>query len=72
LNAPVGRAREVADEQRAELDALPGRRTTSPRLGGASRGAKAFREKIAERQSVMEPTKTPTTRIGPAFPSWQR
>jgi hypothetical protein len=66
---------EVTDEQRAELDALPdGQHQYQPptwvrELAGARA---AFSEKIAERQSRMEPHEDPDYEdVGPAFPAWQ-
>ncbi len=66
---------EVTDEQRAELDVLPeAQQEYQPPawVRELSEARKAFSEKIAERQSVLEPHEDPDhADIGPAFPSWQ-
>ena len=56
---------QVTDEQRAELDVLPEEQheyQPPAWVRELAEARKAFSEKIAERQSVMEPTKTPTMR----------
>ena len=67
---------EVTDEQRAELDVLPeAQQEYKPPawVRELAEARKAFSEKIAERQSVMEPHEDPDhADVGPAFPSWQR
>ena len=66
---------EVTDEQRAELDALPeeqGEYQPPAWVREAAEARQAFSDKLAERQSVMEPHEDPDYEdLGPAFPSWQ-
>ena len=66
---------EVTDEQRAELDVLPEEQheyQPPAWVRELAEARKAFSEKIAERQSLMEPHEDPDYEdIGPAFPSWQ-
>jgi uncharacterized protein len=66
---------EVTHQQRAELDLVPGeQREYQPPawMRELDKARKAFSEKIAERQSVMQPHEDPDYEdIGPAFPSWQ-
>jgi hypothetical protein len=68
--------REVADEQRAELDALPEDQDEYQPpawVRELAEARNAFSEKLAERRSVMEPGEDPDyENIGPAFPSWQQ
>jgi hypothetical protein len=67
---------EVTDEQRAELDVLPeGQHEYQPAdwVLELAEARKPFSEKIAERQSVMEPHEDPDYEdVGQAFPSWQQ
>jgi conjugative relaxase-like TrwC/TraI family protein len=67
---------QVTDEQRAELDALPeGQHQYEPPawVRELAEARAAFSEKIAERQSVMEPDEDPDYEdIGQAFPSWEQ
>jgi len=67
---------EVTDEQRADLDVLPeAQQEYKPPawVRELAEARKAFSEKIAERQSVMEPHEDPDhADVGPAFPSWQQ
>jgi hypothetical protein len=67
---------EVTDEQRAELDLmLEGQHEYQPPawMRELAEARKAFSEKIAERQSVMEPHEDPDYEsVGQAFPSWER
>jgi hypothetical protein len=66
---------EVTDGQRAELDVLPEEQPDYQSPGWVRELAetrKAFSEKIAERQSRMEPHEDPDWEdLGPAFPAWQ-
>jgi hypothetical protein len=66
---------EVTDEQRAELDALPGEQEEYQPpawVQELAEARKAFSEKIAERQTVMQPDEDPDYEdLGPAFPSWE-
>jgi AAA domain/TrwC relaxase len=66
---------EVTGEQRAELDGLPGgEHDYQPPawVRELAEARKAFSDKLAERQSVMEPHEDPDYEdLGPAFPSWQ-
>jgi hypothetical protein len=65
---------EITNEQRAELDVLPEDQHQYQPPGWMRELAelqKAFSEKMAERQSVMEPYEDPDyENLGPAFPSW--
>jgi AAA domain/TrwC relaxase len=67
---------EVTHEQRAELDVvLEGQHEYQPPawMRQLAEARKAFSEKIAERQSVMEPHEEPDYEyVGQAFPSWER
>jgi hypothetical protein len=67
---------EITDEQRAELDVLPEEQheyEPPAWVRQLAEARKAFSEKIAERQSVMEPHEDPDYEdLGPAFPSWQQ
>jgi AAA domain/TrwC relaxase len=67
---------EVTGEQRAELDMLPEeQREYQPPawVRELAEAQKAFSEKIAERQSVMEPDEDPDYEdVGQAFPSWEQ
>jgi hypothetical protein len=67
---------EVTEEQRAELDLLPAEQQEYQPPGWVrelAEAREAFSEKIAERQSVMEPHEDVDYEdIGPAFPSWQQ
>jgi hypothetical protein len=67
---------EVTGEQRAELDALPEEQLEYQPpawVQELAEARKAFSEKIAERQSVMEPHEDPGYEdIGHAFPSWEQ
>jgi AAA domain/TrwC relaxase len=67
---------EITDEQRAELDVLPEeKREYEPPawVRELAEARKAFSEKIAERQSVIEPHEDPDyDDLGLAFPSWQQ
>src|SRR5262249_33628877 len=67
---------EVTDEQRAELDVLPEERheyQPPAWMRELAEARTAFKEKIAERQSVTEPHEDPDYEdLGPAFPSWQQ
>jgi ATP-dependent exoDNAse (exonuclease V) alpha subunit len=67
---------EVTDEQRAELDILPDdqQEYQLPEwMRDLAEARKAFSEKIAERQSVIEPGEDPDYEdLGPAFPSWEQ
>jgi hypothetical protein len=78
---PIGQLRsaepdEVTIEQRDELDVLPeeSREYQPPAwMRELAEGRKPFSEKIAERQSVMEPHEDPDYGdVGRAFPSWAR
>jgi hypothetical protein len=80
-DTPIGPLRsaepaEVTGEQRAELDALPekSREFQPPAwMRELAEGRKHFSERIAERQSMMEPHEDPDYGdIGRAFPSWER
>ena len=66
---------EVTGEQRAELDVLPEEQheyQPPAWMRELAEAQKAFKEKIAERQGVMEPHEDPDYEdLGPAFPSWQ-
>jgi AAA domain-containing protein len=66
---------QVTDEQRAELDVLPEQQHDYQPPGWVrelAEARKAFSEKIAERQSRMEPHEDPDWEdLGPAFPAWQ-
>jgi hypothetical protein len=66
---------EVTDEQRAELDMLPEEQhdyQPPTWVRELAEARKAFSEKIAERQSVMQPHDDPDYEDeGPAFPSWE-
>jgi hypothetical protein len=66
---------QVTDEQRAELDVLPEKEHEyqSPAwVEELAEARKAFTEKIAERQSVMEPHEDADYEdIGQAFPTWE-
>jgi conjugative relaxase-like TrwC/TraI family protein len=67
---------EVTDEQRAELDVLPDdQRELQPPawVRELAEARRAFSEKIAERQSVVEPHEDPDYEdVGQAFPSWEQ
>jgi hypothetical protein len=66
---------QASDEQRAELDALPGQQEEYQPpawLQELAEARKPFSEKIAERQSVRQPDEDPDYGdLGPAFPSWE-
>jgi hypothetical protein len=68
--------KEVTAEQRIELDVLPQEEHQYQPPGWMRELAEArtaFSEKIAERQSVMQPHQDPDYEdLGPAFPSWQQ
>ncbi len=67
---------EVTDEQRAELDVLPEEQheyQPPSWVRELAEARKAFSEKIAERQSVIEPHEDPEYEdVGQAFPSWEQ
>jgi conjugative relaxase-like TrwC/TraI family protein len=67
---------QVTDEQRAELDTLPEEQheyQPPAWVRELADARKAFSEKIAERQSVMEPDEDPDYEdVGQAFPSWEQ
>jgi hypothetical protein len=67
---------EVTNEQRAELDVLPDdEREYQPPdwVRELAEARRAFSEKIAERQSVVEPHEDPNYEdVGQAFPSWEQ
>jgi hypothetical protein len=67
---------QVTDEQRAELDVLPEEQheyQPPDWVRELAEARKAFSEKIAERQSVMEPDEDPDHEdVGQAFPSWEQ
>jgi len=67
---------EVTDEQRAELDVLPEEQheyQPPAWMRELAEARTAFKEKITERQDVMEPHEDPDYEdLGPAFPSWQQ
>jgi hypothetical protein len=66
---------EVTDAQRADMDALPGEQEEYQPpawVQELTEARTAFSEKIAERQSVMQPDEDPDYEdLGPAFPSWE-
>jgi AAA domain/TrwC relaxase len=66
----------ITDEQRAELDVLPGEQheyEPPAWVRELAEARKEFSERIAERHSVMEPHEDPDHEdLGPAFPSWQQ
>jgi hypothetical protein len=66
---------EVTDEQRAELDVLPGEQheyQPPAWMRELADARTAFREKIAERQSLMQPHEDPDHEgVGHAFPAWE-
>ncbi len=66
---------EVTGEQRAELDALPEEQheyQPPAWVRELAEARKAFSDKIAERQSVMEPHEDADYEdIGQAFPAWE-
>jgi len=67
---------QVTGEQRAELDVLPEEQheyQPPAWVRELAEARKAFSEKIAERQSVMEPHEDPDFGdVGRAFPSWEQ
>jgi hypothetical protein len=67
---------EVTDEQRAELDIVPEEQQQyqpPPWVRELAEARKAFSEKIAERQNVIQPHEDPDHEdLGPAFPPWQK
>lgn len=67
---------ETTDEQRAELDVLPeNQHQYQPPawVRELAEARKEFKEKIAERQAVIEPPEDPDYEdLGPAFPSCQQ
>ena len=67
---------QVTDEQRAELDVLREEQheyEPPAWVRELAEARKAFSEKIAERQSVMEPDEDPDYEdLGQAFPSWEQ
>jgi hypothetical protein len=67
---------QVTDEQRAELDVLPEEQLEYQPPGWMrelAEARKAFSEKIAERQSIMEPHEDPDYEdVGRAFPAWEQ
>jgi conjugative relaxase-like TrwC/TraI family protein len=67
---------QVTDEQRAELDVLPGEQheyEPPAWVRELAEARTAFSEKIAERHSVMEPDEDPDYEdVGQAFPSWEQ
>lgn len=66
---------DVTDRQRADLDLLPEpeqKYQPPPWLRELAEARTAFSEKIAERQSLMQPHEDPHyADVGPAFPAWQ-
>ena len=66
----------VTEEERAELDMPPEEQheyQPPDWVRELAEARKTFSEKIAERQSVMEPDEDPDYEdIGQAFPSWQQ
>jgi hypothetical protein len=67
---------ELTDQQRAELDVLPEQEheyQPPDWMRELVESRKAFSEKIAERQSVMQPHEDPDYEdVGQAFPSWEQ
>ncbi len=67
---------EVTDEQRAELNMLPEKEheyQPPAWVRELAEARNAFREKIAQRQSVREPHEDPDYEdIGQAFPAWEQ
>jgi hypothetical protein len=66
---------QVTGQQRAELDGLPEEQheyQPPPWMRKLAEARKAFGEKLAERQSLMEPHEDPDhADIGHAFPAWE-